>query len=243
MQRYVIVDSRLRDIEKRFFESLEYKVICLEKSLKVYEEISSHVDIFCCKLGDNIITEPDAYSQINEKLDFAKDINLVRGNKELQSSYPENIAYNLCNIGNFVIHNFKYTDEEIKKYIDMLEYTPIQINQGYSKCSISIVNNNSCITCDSKIADNLKEYAIEVLNINEKDLNIKLLNGHNYSSMNGFIGGATAIVENKYVIFGDILNIGEDSRNRIIQFVKNKGLELIDFKGIDIVDYGGIITI
>ncbi len=117
----------------------------------------------------------------------------------------------------------------------------IQISQGYSNCSIAVIDCNAAIVTDIKIAEILREYKVEVLYL-EKSPDIKLLKDQKeYSLMQGFIGGAMARIENKMMIFGDLKKI--DEQGKIREFLQNRQLEIIDFKDFDVIDYGGIIVI
>ena len=60
-----------------------------------------------------------------------------------------------------------------------------------------------------------------------------------YSNMKGFIGGASFVFDNKFVLFGDIENL--ESKEKIIEHLKKYELELVDFKGLEVNDYGGAI--
>ena len=59
--------------------------------------------------------------------------------------------------------------------------------------------------------------------------------------MNGFIGGATAIINNNFILFGDIEKM--KNKDKILDHIKKYDLELIDFKNLEINDYGSVITI
>lgn len=59
--------------------------------------------------------------------------------------------------------------------------------------------------------------------------------------MKGFIGGASCVIENKFILFGDIDYL--KNKDKIITFLKKHGLELIDFKKLNVYDYGGVIVI
>lgn len=72
MEKYIIIDNRMRDIEKNFLKSLGYKLIELKNSKKTYSEISSHVDIFCAKIKDIIIVEKSQYELVKEKAQYSK---------------------------------------------------------------------------------------------------------------------------------------------------------------------------
>ena len=54
----VIIDNRMRQIEKQKLQNMGYEIIEIQTSPNVYTEISSHVDIFACKIENEIIVEP-----------------------------------------------------------------------------------------------------------------------------------------------------------------------------------------
>ena len=57
MKKIAIIDNRMRKIEKEKLIELGYELIEINESTKVYPEISSHVDIFACKVRDKIIID------------------------------------------------------------------------------------------------------------------------------------------------------------------------------------------
>lgn len=236
----IIVDNRIRKIEMEFLNKLDRNILALPSINNVYEEISSHVDIYISKIKDTLIIEKAMYDNIKEKV-LDNDICIVRGNETVKNPYPNDILYNVCVIGNNAIHNFKYTDKKLLEIIDKKGLNKININQGYSNCSIAVIDDNSAIVSDKKIANMLQEYGIDTLYIDEK-LDIKLLDKKgNYSKMSGFIGGAIERMENNVIVFGDLNKI--DKENKIRNFITSRNLNIIDFKGFDVIDYGGIIKI
>ena len=57
--------------------------------------------------------------------------------------------------------------------------------------------------------------------------------------MQGFIGGATGILGNKFILFGDSKYL--ENREIILNHIKKYGLELVEFEDEVIYDFGGII--
>ena len=53
--KYLVIDGRMRELEKNTLKRLGYELIELKQSNKVYEEISSHIDIFMCKINNKLI--------------------------------------------------------------------------------------------------------------------------------------------------------------------------------------------
>ena len=58
--------------------------------------------------------------------------------------YPEDVPYNVCQIGEKIVGS-KYTDFSIKPNT--------LVKQGYTKCSIAVTGDNSCITTDKNIEE------------------------------------------------------------------------------------------
>ncbi len=238
MSKYIVIDKRMRDFEKSYFVNNGFKILEIPENKNTYLEISSHVDIFCTKADDIIIFEKDAYDYFSSKFDFKKSDSIICGGSKVDTNYPYDVPYNICFIGNNAIHNFKYTDKKILDIIKEKGLNMININQGYSKCSIAVVDDNSCIVTDKSIYGILENNDIDVLLLENKP-DIKLLNDNKYSDMSGFIGGAIARVKDSVVVFGDIKYTNNE--NEIRKFVENRNLKLVDFKEKDLIDYGGII--
>ena len=216
----LIIDSRIRDVEYNYLSKF-FNVIKLPLSNDVYEEISGHSDIFYTKINNQVIVAPNA--EIMEQ-------HFILGKEKVGKEYPKDVLYNLCQIGNKVIGS-KYTDKSIKP--------DIIVRQGYVKCSIAVTSNNSCITTDKNIADILSKNRIDTLYIEEKNIQL-LKKDSTVSNMKGFIGGATLVFDNKFVLFGDINKL--QSKNEIIKHLNKYNLKLVDFKDLDVYDYGsGVI--
>ena len=234
----VIIDNRMRLEEKNKLESLGYKIIELNSSESVYQEISSHTDIFCTKIRNNLIVEPSQYQLI--KNNIQRDTNIIKGKTKLKNTYPEDVGYNVCITGNYAIHNFHYTDSKIKEILQKENYNFINVNQGYTKCSIAVIDDRSLITADKGLYNELMKYNFDILFLNYK-LNIKLINEGKFSTMNGFIGGAISRIGDNVFISGDLNKI--DKNNQIKNFIKKRNLNIISFSDLDVIDYGGIIEI
>lgn len=245
MAKYAITDFRMKTKIKEYIKSLGYEIIESGYNLNLYDEISSHVDISYTKIENEIIVSPDRYE------DLCRKIEVISGKTELEGMYPNDIPYNVCIMGKKAIHNFDYTDEVVKEKIEELGYEKIDVKQGYSNCSIAVIDENSCITSDMGIAKALMDKGIDVLYVYEPD--IKLLKRTNpketnsnrmyfeYSDMQGFIGGAMGVIDDTVIIFGDVNKFL--NRDKILNFIQSRGKKIKSFEGEDIIDYGGIIVI
>ena len=154
------------------------------------------------------------------------------------SQYPFDIKYNVCIIGNKAIHNLKYTDEILKKELFNKGFELINTTQGYTNCSIAVIDDRSAIVTDKGLNKILQKNGIDTLYLSN-ELDIKLLNGKQYSNKRGFIGGCISRINNKIIVFGELKKI--DPENKIREFIKKRNLEIIEFCGLDVIDYGGLI--
>ena len=228
----VIIDNRMRQIEKQKLQNMGFEIIEVQTNPNVYTEISSHVDISVCKIENEIIVEPTQnMNNISNK---------IYGKERISAEYPYDIKYNVCIIGKKAIHNLKYTDEILKKELIDKGFELINTTQGYTNCSIAVIDENSAIVTDKGLNKILQRHGIQTLYLNEK-LDIKLLKENKYSEKNGFIGGCISKLGNKIIVFGDLDKI--DFQNKIRNFIYEKDLEIIEFKGLDVIDYGGLIEI
>lgn len=236
--KYLLIDERMRDVEKQTLKNLGYELIEIKKSTNVYPEISSHVDIFACKIKDKVIVEKSAYKMLKNKLNNDENI-LISGKTMISYDYPNDIKYNVCIVGNKAIHNFKHTDSKITQELEKNNFEIINVKQGYSNCSIAVIDENSIILSDKGLYNSLKNRGIDMLFLDYIP-NIKLLNENGeYSQKNGFIGGAISRIGDNIVVFGDLDKI--DYYCNIRKFIESRNLKIIDFEGLDVVDYGGVI--
>lgn len=235
----LIIDRRMRKIEKEKLKELGYNLIEIRKSSNVYEEISSHVDIFTCKIENKLIIEPSQYNLLKERLSNIK-INIEQGVEKVESKYPYDVKYNVCIIGKNALHNFEYTDTKIKEELIKQGYKLINTTQGYTNCSIAVIDENSAIVTDKGLYKILQKHNVDVLYL-DYEPDIKLLIENEYSKRKGFIGGAISRIGNNVIIFGDLSKI--DKKNNIREFITSRKLNILEFKELDVVDYGGCVAL
>ena len=111
----------------------------------------------------------------------------------------------------------------------------IPCKQGYTKCSICVVDENAIITDDSKITQIAAANGIEALLV---DKGLATLDGFKY----GFIGGSSfKIDKNKVAFTGMIRNTYE--RNKIESFLSKRGIEAVYLTEDELFDIGSAIPL
>ena len=182
--------------------------------LNVDPAINCHPDIIYCKLKDDEV--------------FVGDENY------LSAKYPGDIRYNACSTGKYFIHNLKYTDEALLNRAKELGLKLIDVKQGYAKCSIVVVDEDSIITYDEGIVHECENVGLSVLQISPGNVRLD-----GYST--GFIGGTSGKVGNEIIFNGD-LSLHPDF-DRIKTFIEERGLILKYFPEYELTDIGSIIEV
>ncbi|MDD2377185.1 MAG: hypothetical protein PHO88_06985, partial [Clostridia bacterium] len=103
----VIIDERVDKNIERYFLELGYEVNKVKKHEGIYNEISSHTDIFAVKIEDTVISSSNAFSN-----NVSGKYNWIFGDN-VGKVYPDTAKYNVCIVDKNAIHNFKITDKVV----------------------------------------------------------------------------------------------------------------------------------
>lgn len=225
----VLIDYRTSEDTVTELNRLGCSVYKTKKVNTLYEEVSGHADMQIHFINSKAICAPEVY-------DYYKSLNLngielIRGSKPLKSTYPDDVAYNVCNIGKYVISRPLCTAIEISSEYLSLKKEFLNARQGYAKCSICVVNDNSAITADNGMYKLLKENNLNVLKIKEGYINLY--------NMKGFIGGASGLINNTLCFNGN-LKTHPDYEN-IKSFCNNVGIDVYSLNNGPLTDIGTIM--
>ncbi|MPW27273.1 hypothetical protein GC105_16015 [Alkalibaculum sp. M08DMB] len=202
----------------------------------LYNAVKSHADIQCFPLDNHtVIVHPEIDCRTLAEFNNYK-IKVIFGEKSLKCNYPDNIAYNAVKVGNKIFHNFKYTDTTLYKTLTQNGYELIEVKQGYTKCSVLVVDNNSIITSDRGIAKIAIENKIEVALISPGNIDLP---GLNY----GFIGGASGTLsEDRLVFFNGDITLHPDG-DEIISYLTKKRFDIVSLSKRKLIDVGSFFLI
>jgi len=232
--KHAIIGKKYTNILKDAFKELGIICIELPDNDSIDYRLSSHADMSLIHLGDNNCLISKYYKNsriINELLDLGLN---VEYSEELQSEdYPNDSILNACIINDKVICNIKTIDNHLTKFFE--NKTVVNCKQGYSKCSVCIVDEKSIITADPGIAKSAEVNGLNVLFISN---DLVSLDGFNC----GFIGGATfKINSNELAFTGMISNTAE--RNKIENYLVERNVKPRYLTNKELFDIGGIIAI
>ena len=220
--------------DESMFKSINTRIIKGEKVQNLTAPTDTHIDMQLVHLGGNrFVCERTLYSYYKSVLGDKFDV--VCGETALESHYPNDIAYNIARVGRFVIHNFKYTDNVIKKYISDNNLVCISVSQGYAKCNVCVVDENSVITEDKRIFNACEKHGINCLLIRSGCVSLK-------GYKNGFIGGASVkINKNTLAFFGEIEK--HPDYEKINDFLNARKIKSVSLKSGVLCDIGSAVVI
>lgn len=230
---HIFISKDANPVLKNYFKKAGRKLIEIKQTNAVHTAVRSHADIYVCKAGDLAVIEPKQYNLIKNTLS-SFNISYKIGKSKLSPDYPENIRYNAFFSDKYFIHNLKYSDETLISIAMQKGLVPINVPQGYTKCNIVEINNNSLITSDPGVAKTLKNYNFDVLLIQKGHVFLK---GFDY----GFLGGASGKIGDKIIFNGDLT--AHPDFEKILSFIQKKGLKAVYFKEYPLTDIGSIIEI
>ena len=230
------VDSRMEDGMKSTLKSFGIDLIEIPPFNGLAEPVAGHADMHITHIRDNVIVcQPDLPEKIYEKLEqYGFDIHI--GNTALQTDYPLDVAYNVAIVGDVAFHNIRYTDSVILKLLHQYNIRTVHVNQGYTKCSLLPVSNNSIITDDPSIEKAALSEGFEVLKIPPQK-NIRLP-GYSY----GFIGGTAGFIGRNMLAFAGSLEM-LDSSDEIKNFLNKHNVKWVNLGCDKIFDRGSLIPL
>ena len=188
--------------------------------------VSSHPDLSVFDMGGGKILVDRA-----AELELPHDVDICMGSIPLTGVYPGDIAYDACQIGQFLFCNPKYTAPEILQ----LPLNLVPVKQGYTKCSVAIVSEKAAITEDIGIAQMMDSVGIDVLKL---EPGFVKLPGYSH----GFIGGASGkIASDILAFFGDISQ--HPQGDVVIRFCEKHGVSTLSLSDDELTDFGSLIPL
>lgn len=208
-----------------------HKIICTDCIENLLLPEQKHADMQVLSINDTVFILKEC-KNLNVNL---KQYSPIECDKIIGKTYPQNILLNFLFINNILFGKIDFIDNNLKTFCNDNKIKMINVNQGYCRCSTLAISSNAAITADESIYKALSENGVEVLKISAG--NIKL-DGFDY----GFIGGASGVVDENVLFFG---NIEKHPDYKIIKDFcskHNKNINIISPQ-LPLTDIGGIVKI
>lgn len=208
--------------------------IWLDDNKCVDERLSGHADLSAAHICENsiVLSEYLKECEVSNKVE-ALGYNIKYTANPMELSYPYDAKLNFCAVNDKLIYNPKTADNSIIDYLSIK--TRISVNQGYTKCSVCIVDEQSIITADKMIAEAVQLSGMNVLLINEPFV---ALAGFEY----GFIGGASFKINADEIAFTGQITVAA-IRNKIEAFLESRNIKPLYLTDSKIFDIGSAIPL
>ena len=193
-----------------------YKVIPTKRITCFHQPEQFHADMQILRIRDRIFT-----------LDTCR--------RKPSRDYPNNVLLNCLFLGNRLYGKLSAIDETVLEYCKEQEIELVNVNQGYTRCSTLVVNDNAVITADPSIEDALRKNGVEVLRISQGQIRLV---GFDY----GFIGGCSGRINNTIFFFGNIREHSDCSGIKDYIMQHNSKIEIL-CENMPLTDIGGFVEV
>ncbi len=211
--------------------SLGVEIIKINRNLNLPVPVNSHPDIQMLHTGNKeIFCYEHLFLGESTNNFYFKEIREKAGNL-----YPDDVRLNCSLIGNKLICNTKTVAREILEYAYSNDLTIINVNQGYARCSICIVDENTIITDDKSIFSAAGKFFNDAQFISKGSIGLK---GYCY----GFIGGCCGKIDKNIIAFNGAIESHKDYKI-IIDCLNRNGVECLELHREPLYDIGGIIPL
>ncbi len=228
----VIVDNTVSHEILEVFKEHKINVFKSKDIDFLYNPVNTHPDMQIHFVDDHTaICAPCTFDYYKNIL--PKSVNLIKGNQDMGLTYPKDCAYNVARMGKKVIGNLSYVDSKIIELYQSLGFWFIDVKQGYTKCNLSIIDENSVITEDEGLFKTLSENGVDVLKISSGFVSLT-------GFKNGFIGGASGFICPKCIAFFGNINTHPDYL-KIKDFITKKRVKIINLSNDSLFDLGSIL--
>ena len=224
----IIHDSRLP--EEEIF-NLQKHGECLPFYTEniTHKAISGHPDIFFCQIDRKIIVAPNTPSVFVDFL-VKKDISLQIGKNFVGDKKQNAVSYNAVVTDKYVIHNRKFTDEVILE--ETKHKTFIDVNQGFTRCSLMPLKDDNFITSDKGIEKKLLQNGLKCHYFSPDEI---ILSDFPY----GFIGGCMGEYQGKIFITGSLKHHSQG--DKIECLFKRLDYQIVELYNGKLFDVGGLV--
>lgn len=215
-------------------QTLNIEVLATQRNKALEDSISFHADMLCFHLGCRKILIEKEQILLQENLSQI-GFEPQKISRSIKSPYPEDALLNGARVGEYLVCNPKTVSNIIVSDALIKGLELINVKQGYTKCSICIINKSAIITEDVAIKIACQNKGIDTLLISKGSVNLK---NHSY----GFLGGCTGLIDsNKLAVCGNIKN--HKDYLAIDRFLMKYHVKPVCLADGELVDIGGILPI
>ena len=202
----------------------------------VDERLSGHADLSVLHIGGNrLVLAP--FLKNTHFSDELKELgyDIVYPEIKMGREYPADAMLNICVCGSLFFYNPKTADRSCVELLSSAGLEGLEVKQGYTKCSICVVDESSIITSDRGIHSTALKAGFDSLLISDGNIELE---GFPY----GFIGGSGFKASAGKLAFTGLVN-AHPHAEKILDFLKSRGIEPVFLTDGTIFDIGSILPL
>lgn len=230
--KIVVMSTNNKELVNRV-EELGIKVLSSENLSKLLIFEQYHTDLQFLHYNKDTVFVLNECTSLKENLKKYFP-NVIEISKNIEKDYPNNVMLNCVVLNGKLICNTKTIADEVLQMAIKDNLKIINVNQGYTKCSTCIVNENAIITSDKSIYKSCRN-EMDVLLIRQGYIKLA---GTDY----GFIGGSSFKYNTNTLVFSGNIKLHPDYES-IKSFAQNHNVELLSLTENTMIDIGSIIPI
>lgn len=230
-----MIDGRAPRAVTEMLKSFGADVIPTGRCDGLYEGVSYHPDMLFNHLGGREIVAPPNAPEATVLRLKSYGFEIIEGSTPVYRKYPYDTAYNVARIGELCVCNAKHTDRKLMDRLYDAGAHIIDVKQGYTRCSICIVDDHSIITSDEGVYGVLRKYDLDILKIRPGFIELP---GLDY----GFIGGSSGLISSDRLFFVGNISLHPD-RKKIERFLREHNKKMISVYGCNLLDVGGVMPL
>ena len=204
------------------------RIECMSKSMQ------HHADLGICIISEKMAVCPEETLAYYKSALKNYGIEIIKGKSKLKGNYPEDCAYNVGVVGKRFFANEKACDEVLFEKLTESGYEFINVKQGYAKCSMCAIDENSLITSDASIMKACEKNGIDAILVSNEGIKLE-------GFSNGFFGGCCGFDGENLLINGNAKS--HKDYERINKFLAERGFGIISLNDGQITDVGSIIPL
>lgn len=225
-----VIGERYRGLLSRPLAGLGISVMWMPDIAPLPPQVRGHADMALLHLGGNrFIAARELPEKISDGL-TALGAELLRLDMPLADEYPADCPLNIALLGKYVILN-----PVTAVHLPSAGLTCVSVKQGYSRCSVCIVDESSIITADAGISRAAEKAGLDVLLISAEGIELR---GYAF----GFIGGCAFKLAPDLLAFTGSLAAHKDG-GRILSFLAERRVTPLCLTDGPLVDIGGAVLI
>ena len=229
---YVAISSAAGEAIKKL-NTLSIKTVTVKPDSNLPDGINTHADLQLLHLKNNKLLISSNDEQLFEQMNSIGFS--VEKTAKLGPDYPDDVLLNAKIIDKYIICNKKTISEKVLEFAEKSSMQIIDVKQGYSGCSVCVLNENAIITDDKSVFTAAQFFLNDVTLVEKNSIRLK---NYNY----GFIGGCCGKISKNTIAFNGSVMSHSDYK-LIADALDRNNIKAVELHNGVLEDIGGIIPL